>query len=190
MAQIQVRATKREIARQVAVAKVAAGYGNYGVDLVAVGKASDPRWMGVVNFATTADTFEFDVADDSGKVKLFGTVDAAVKFIAGVNEDSMGVYDYLSIQTGDLYASSVPSDIYADAERKVTSLTRVMAAQQGKATALNALLTGVMATWATGNAAQQAKFTEVTVQHTAVVADVAALTAEIAKQQAIVDSKP
>lgn len=188
------RLTKRAAIAQVAERKTAQG-GAFVCTLMAaaVGKASDPRWSLVIGL-TDGDAVreEFAVADDSGKVKLFGTLDQVVKFAAEVVESPNGDYQLPSIETGALYASKVPADIYADAERKVVKLTKVMGVQLAKRTALQNLLSegGPMFGWDSGNAAQRARFEEVEAEISAVNGDYNAISDEIAAQQAVVDSKP
>lgn len=124
------------------------------------------------------------IAADSGKVKTFGDLDAVVRTMSKLAESSNGVYA-LTVDTGDLFASSVPTDIVASYEATAIRLGKVKVKQQAVSAALSETLT-LMTGWENGNAAQVARKAEVTDQKAAVDADIAAIDAEVARLQALI----
>lgn len=124
------------------------------------------------------------IAADSGKVKTFGDLDAVVRTMSKLAESSNGVYA-LTVDTGALFASSVPTDIIASYEAQVVRLGKVKTSQQAQSAALAASL-ALMVGWDVGNAAQVARFNEVTDQKAAVDADIAAIDTEGARLAALI----
>lgn len=156
------------------------------------GKASNPRWTATAVFMLAGGASDaFDIADDSGKIKVFQTADDAIRFGAMVSEDPKGRYS-VSVESGAIYATKVPANIYTDAENKVTKLTKVRASQVEKQGALEALIGvgGAYHGWDNGNAAQQARYAETVEQIGVIESDVDAIDAEIVRLNAIVASKP
>lgn len=157
-----------------------------------IGKAADPRWLAKICLSIQGGGSDlFDVADDSGKIKVFQTVDAAIRFAAQVSEDGMGRYK-VDAKSNLLYATKVPANIYTDAENKVVKLTKVRLVQVEKGAALSALVGvgGAYYGWDNGNAAQQARYAETYEQINALDADVSAIDDEIVRLNAIIASKP
>lgn len=189
------RYTIRELAGMAAARKATHGVDFvFGAGAVAVGKASDPSWIATIAMSDpVAPTVMLDyvVGDDSGKVKRFATVDALVKSIALISENNAGLYG-VELDTGALFASKVPANIYKDAENKVIKLTKIRAAQVAKRAALDAMTDegGPMFGWNNGNAAQVARYEETVAQSESVDRDVTALSVEIDRLQAIVESDP
>ncbi len=186
------RLTKRDVVRKLATAKAAAGQDFAVVFSVAcVGAAADPRWLlqAAIVEAAGGSAVSYDMADDSGKVKVFPTIDKVIQFVSQVNESNNGDYSGLEVSTGIVFASKVPANIYTDAERKIVVLNKLAPVQDDKREALASLLSGPMLEWATGNAAQQARYAEVNAQRIALEGDVSAIEAEVVRLQAIVDSE-
>ena len=163
------------------------GLGVLQVLLTAYGKAGDPKWVVDLNRLNAEGVLVegFRVADDAGKMKYFGTVDSALKFVADVAEDSKGDYSVV-LTTGAMYASKVPANIVTDAENKITKLNKVKVDQVAKAAELQTLLTGAMAGWGQGNAAQRARYEETVLQRETVLADVQAIDDQVAVLEALV----
>ena len=189
------RFTIRELAGMAATRKATHGVAFvFGAGAVAVGKASDPSWVATVSMSdpvVPATVLEYAVADDSGKVKRFATVDALVKSVALISENNAGLYG-VELDTGALFASKVPVNIYKDAESKVIKLTKIRAAQVAKREVLSAMTGegGPMFGWANGNAAQVARYEETIAQMGSIDRDATALSVEIGRLQAIVESDP
>lgn len=125
------------------------------------------------------DANEYTVAADGGTVKVFQNVDDFLKVAAKACEAGNGVYTVTS-DTGALLASSVPSNMQTWAEGQITRLGKVKVNQTEVIAKLDAQLL-LMTTWATGNAAQQARLIEVTAQKAAVNEDIAAIDTELAR---------
>lgn len=190
------RSTLREIL--VGVAQLKSMYGSaVKISVVAsgVGKAADPKWQGQVIMSEAnnpaAPTTQAIIADDSGKIKMFGTLDALLKAFATVAESANGDYE-IEVKTGAIFASKVPANIYTDAENKIVRLNKIKTAQTAKHGALVALTAtgGAMFGWDTGNAAQVSRYEEIVAQAAAINLDVAAITAEVTRLQGVVDSNP
>lgn len=124
------------------------------------------------------------LAADNGKVKTFSDVDSVVRAMSKIHEINDGNYA-VTVDSGALFASAVPSDIIASYEAQVIRLGKVKVKQQGVNADLASQL-ALMAGWDAGNAAQQARFEEVTAQKAAVVADIAAIDAEVARFQGLI----
>ena len=189
------RKTSRQLTALVNAAKIAEPAKTVAelvqLELVAIGKAADPRWFLNVAISNGVGGFvAYEFADDSGKQKAFSTVDSVIRAAAVFAEANDGVYSVTQADTAGLYASKVPADIYTDAENKVVKLGRIKTAQEEKVAALNVLLAGPMLGWDAGNAAQVARHAEVTAQVATITGDIAAITAEVVRLQAVVDSKP
>lgn len=189
------RYTIRELAGMAATRKAAHGVAFvFGAGAVAVGKASDPSWIATVAMSdpiAPAVLLDYVVADDSGKVKRFSTVDALVKSVALISENNVGLYG-VELDTGALFASKVPANIYKDAENKGIKLKKIRTAQVAKRAALDAMTDegGPMFGWVNGNAAQVARYEETVAQSESIDRDVTALSVEIDRLQAIVESDP
>ena len=191
----QLRNTLREIAGMVAARKAVHGAMLEVIALsVAIGKAADPKWEGRLLMSSLADPTPSEgviIADDSGKIKMFQTLDALMRAVASVAENSIGVYK-IDMDTGAIFASKVPANIYTDAENKIVKLNKIKTAQTAKHGALVALTSagGAMFGWDTGNAAQVSRYEEIVAQAAAINRDVDAITAEVTRLQAVVDSNP
>jgi len=189
------RKTSRQLSVLVNAAKIAEPAKNVSelvkLSLVAIGKASDPRWFLDVGISNGVGGFvDYEFSDDSGKQKAFATLDSVIRAASVFAESNDGVYSVTQADTGGLYASKVPADIYTDAENKIVRLGRVKVGQVAKSAALQALLDGPMLGWDAGNAAQVAKHAEITAQVATITGDVAAIDAEVIRLQTVVDSKP
>lgn len=188
------RKSIRVLAAEVAARKVAQGV-DYRTTVFlarAFGKASNPKWTLTVALSHAGGgSDDFEVADDSGKVKYFPTMDAALRVGSQIEENPVGRYNVMT-ETGEMFASKVPANIYTDAENKIVKLNRLDVAQTEKLNALSALIAsgGPMHGWDTGNAAQQAKHAEVSAQIAAINEDISAIGAEVVRLQAVVDSQP
>lgn len=187
------RKTLRDLQAEAALRKAAQG-GNFDMSVLVsgIGKAADPRWLAKVCLSIPGGgSDDFEVADDSGKIKVFPTVDAAIRFAAQVSESGVGRYK-VNVESNLLYATKVPANIYTDAENKVVKLTKVRLVQVEKGAALSALVNpgGAYHGWDNGNAAQQARYAETYKQINALDADVSAIDDEIMRLNAIIASKP
>jgi len=147
---------------------------------VAVGNDKALRFHGFVKVG--AD--EYQIANDGGSVKVFSQVDDLAKMASKVCEAGDGKYT-IKLETGALLASAVPADIIKDAQAKVLKLGKTKTMQNEVVTKLAAQLTA-MAGWDVGNVGQQAKFGEVTAQKAAVLSDIAAIDAEVARLNALI----
>lgn len=121
----------------------------------------------------------YEVATDSGKLKVFANIDDFLKYSAKAAEKGNGVYS-VEVDTGPLLASSVPADMQTWAEAQIIRLNKSRLSQQAIVDGIDDQL-GLMIGWENGNAAQQAKKAEVTLQRACVVTDIAAIDTEIAR---------
>lgn len=176
------RKTNRELSRLFAVEKGINPAAVAVLSLVSVGTDRALKFVG--NLTIGATTYE--VCSDNGKVKTFSDVDGFLKFAAKAAEKGDGVYD-VSVDTGALLASRVPSDMKADAASKIVTLGRAKVGQTAVIADIDTQL-ALMVGWEAGNAAQQAKKIEVTAQRAAVVTDVAAIDTEVARLTVIANS--
>jgi len=131
------------------------------------------------NAVVTIGGVDYLAATNTGKQAVFGDLDAAIKYFAGCVETSDGVYT-VAIETGEALVKNIPVDLAAWAEAEIVRLGVRKTAQQAVVAGLDVQL-ALMAGWETGNVKQQAKKAEVTAQKTAVVEDIAAIDAEIAR---------
>lgn len=169
------RKTLRELARLVAAERVTTPGYNPNIKVVAVSGNKDLRFTATVTIGATA----FEVANDTGKIRVFADVDSALKSFAKVAEKGNGVYS-VEVDTGSLLASSVPADLPSWAENKIVSLNKTKTNQQAVVAGIDTQL-GLMVGWENGNAAQQAKKLEVQAQRACVVTDIAAIDTELAR---------
>ena len=176
------RKPSREISRLVAAEKLATPGFVPTLLLVAGGTDKSLKFTGRITVAGVA----YEVAADNGKLKTFGDVDGFLKTAAKVAEKGDGVYT-VTVDTGALLASSVPSDIKTNAAAQVVSLGKTKATQNAVIAAIDVQL-GFMTGWENGNAAQQAKKCESPAQRPAVVPDIAATDAEVLRLTAIANS--
>ena len=187
-----IRQTVRALARKIKTVKAE----NPGVpvgDLVALvatafGKAADPRFALMATFTLGGVETDVEVCDDSGKLRLFPTVESAIRSFAAAGEVADGVYA-VKVDTGELYASKVPSDIYTAAESRSVKLNKIKVAQQAKHAAFDVLLNGAMYEWHLGNAAQQARYAEVLAQMGTVMSDINAINDELVELAALIASQ-
>lgn len=121
----------------------------------------------------------YEIASDSGKVKVFADVDSFLKSAAKAAEKGNGVYT-VEVDTGALLASSVPADLPSWADAQIIKLNKAKVSQQAVVDGIDDQL-GLMIGWENGNAAQQAKKAEVTAQRACVVTDIAAIDTEVAR---------
>lgn len=176
------RKTMRELSRLFIADKVAHPAAVATLRLVAVGKDKALRFVGKMTVAGT----EYDLATDAGKVKTFTDVDSFLKFAAKCAEKGNGIYE-VSVETGDLLASSVPSDMPSWADSQIVRLNKAKVSQQAVIVSLDDQI-GLMVGWENGNAAQQAKKAEVQAQRACVVTDIAAIDTELARLAVIAAS--
>lgn len=167
------RKTSRQLAALISAAVAINPAVAIDFKLLTTGTDKSLKFVGSV----VLDGTTYELAADNGKVQTFLDVDGFVKKVAKFNEDGEGVYT-VTIDTGSLLASSVPSNLVAAKAAKVASLTKTKAAQNAVVVALDAQI-ALMPGWDVGNAAQRAKLAEVQAQKVAVVGDIAAIDAEI-----------
>lgn len=122
---------------------------------------------------------DYDLAGNNGKLRLFPDVDDFVKYVAGSIPVGSGDYSVL-IKTGSVLASAVPSDLVKAAAAKVVKLQAAKVSQAQVLAEIDAQL-ALMAGWETGSMLQVAKLNETNTQRASVVADVAAIDAEIVR---------
>lgn len=169
------RKTIRELSRLFAVEKVSNQAAVATLSLVAVGTDKALRFHGRMTIGAT----QYDLASDSGKVKVFPDVDSFLKFAAKAAEKGNGVYS-VEVDTGVLLASSVPADLQSWADAQIIRLGKAKANQQYIVANIDDQL-GLMVGWENGNAAQQAKKLETQAQRACVVTDIAAIDTEVAR---------
>lgn len=169
------RKTIREVTRLFNAAKVLDAGLVAVLKLVAVG--TDKALRFTASMVIGAD--EFQLATDSGKIKVFPDVDSFLKFAAKAAEKGNGVYS-VEVDTKALLASSVPNDMKSWAESQIVVLGRAKTKQQAIIAEIDTQL-GLMVGWENGNAAQQYKKVETQAQRDCVVTDVAAIDAEVAR---------
>lgn len=169
------RKTQRELTKILREARVATP----GLDptfwVQAVGEDRSLRFVGHIGIGAT----EYEAATNTGKIATFRDVDAFVRYCAGCVETSTGSYE-VDIMTGTLLVKPIPADLAAWAEAEIVRLGVKKTAQQAVVAGLDAQL-ALMVGWETGNPLQVAKKAEVTAQKVAVVGDIAAIDAEIAR---------
>lgn len=164
----------RKTIRQL-TAIVAAAVGSPSFSFVAA--AGDKGIRGFVEVAVGDATYQ--IATDAGKIRVFGDIDSAVKAIAKIKETNDGEYS-VKVETGSLFASPAPVNVEAYYEGLIAKLGKAKTAQQAKSAELAALLASMVG-WNTGNAAQVARFEEVTAQKACVDADILAIDAEVVR---------
>lgn len=168
----------RKTVRQL-TAIVAGAVGTPSFSFVAA--AGDKGIRGFVD--VTVDAVTYQIATDAGKIRVFGDIDSAVKSMAKIKEANDGEYS-IGIQTGSLFASPAPVNVEAYYEGLIAKLGKAKTAQQAKSAELAALLVS-MAGWEAGNAAQVARFDEVSAQKDCVDADILAIDAEVVRLTAL-----
>lgn len=176
------RKTSREISRLVAAEKLVTPGFVPSLALVALGTDKALKFAGRITIGANT----YDLADSNGKIKSFGDVDAYLKYVAKAAEKGDGVYT-VTVDTGALLASSVPSDIKVWAASQVVSLGKAKTVQNAVIATIDSQL-ALMQGWEAGNAAQQAKKSEVSAQRAAVVTDIAAIDADVLRLTAIANS--
>lgn len=169
------RVTLRGLTQAILVAKKA----NPAVAIVfnanAVEGNKQLKFYGVVSVGGV----EYDLAGTNGKLKLFTDADDLVKYIASAAPAGSGTYPVL-IHTGSTLAAAVPSDLVKAAAAKVVKLQAAKVAQTAVIAEIDAQL-ALMVGWASGSSLQVAKLNETNTQRAAVVADIAAIDAEIVR---------
>ena len=176
------RKTQRELSRLYSGWKVGTPGAVAAILLTVIGTSSALKFTGKM----TIDGNTYELATDAGKVKAFSNVDDALKFAAKVAEKGNGVYT-VEVDTGAVLASKVPNDMKAFAESQIVRLAKAKVSQNAIIDEIDADLT-LMVGWEVGNAAQQAKKIEVQAQRAAVVTDVAAIDAEVARLTVIANA--
>lgn len=173
------RKTVRELSRLFVAEKASNVNAVAGLRLLVSGTDKALRFVGKVTIGAT----EYDIATDAGKVKVFGDVDSFLKTAAKIAEKGNGSYS-VTVDTGTVLASSVPSDMKSWAEAQIIRLNKAKLTQQATIESVDDQL-GLMVGWENGNAAQQAKKAEVQAQRACVVNDISAIDTEIARLQVI-----
>jgi hypothetical protein len=120
---------------------------------------------------------QYDLAADNGKLKKFTDADDLVKYIATAAPVGSGDY-MVKIATGLTLAAAVPGDLVVWAQKQVVKLEAKKTAQQAVVAALDIQL-ALMDGWEDGSPLQVAKLEETLAQKAAVVADIAAIDAEV-----------
>ncbi len=169
------RKTLRELSRLFGVEKATNPAAVATLKANAISGDKKLRFTGTVQIGATT----YEVASDSGKIKVFADVDSFLKAAAKAAEKGNGVYN-VEVSTGELLASSVPADMQTWAEAQIIRLNKAKLSQQAVVDAIDDQL-GLMIGWENGNAAQQAKKAEVTAQRACVVTDIAAIDTEVAR---------
>jgi len=169
------RKTLRELSRLFGVEKVTNPASVASLKLVTVGTDKALRFVGRMTIGAN----EYELASDSGKLKVFGDVDSFLKFAAKAAEKGNGVYS-VEVDTGVLLASSVPADLQSWADAQIIRLNKAKMTQQSIIANIDDQL-GLMVGWENGNAAQQAKKIETQAQRACVVTDIAAIDTEVAR---------
>lgn len=169
------RVTLRGLTQAILVAKKA----NPAVAIVfnanAVEGNKQLKFYGVVSVGGV----EYDLAGTNGKLKLFTDADDLVKYIASAAPAGSGTYPVL-IHTGSQLAAAVPSDLVKAAAAKVVKLQAAKVAQTAVIAEIDAQR-ALMVGWENGSPLQVAKLNETNTQRAAVVADIAAIDAEIVR---------
>lgn len=173
------RKTIRELYRLFTVEKVSSPNAVGVIKASAVGTDKALRFRATIGIGANT----YDLASDSGKIKVFSDVDSVLKFAAKAAEKGNGVYT-VEVDTGALLASSVPADLKAWAEAQIVRLNKAKVSQQAAVDGIDDQL-GLMVGWENGNAAQQAKKLEMQAQRACVVTDIAAIDTENARLAAI-----
>ncbi len=169
------RKTIREISRLFNAEKVSTPGIVAGLKLSAVGSDKGLRFIGTVSIGAN----HYDMASDTGKLKIFTDVDSFLKQAAKCVEKGSGVYT-VDVDTLALLASSVPSDMVSYANAQMVRLNKTKLGQQALITTIDDQL-GLMVGWESGNAAQQTKKAETQAQRACVVTDIAAIDTEVAR---------
>ena len=133
------------------------------------------KFYGVV----TIGAAEYDLAGANGKLKLFGDVDDLVKYMSDAIPMGSGTY-VVNVNTGVTLADAVPNDLVKAAAAQVVKLQAAKVAQNTVLAAIDAQL-ALMDGWGDGSPLQVAKLEETQTQRAAVVADIAAIDAEIVR---------
>lgn len=169
------RKTSRELSRLFTAEKVTTPGAVAVVKAQAIPGDKNLRFHGTIGIGATT----YEIASDSGKLKVFPDVDSLLKFAAKCAEKGNGVYT-VEVATDALLASSVPADMQSWADAQIIRLNKAKISQQAVIANIDDQL-GLMVGWENGNAAQQAKKVEVTAQRAAVVTDIAAIDTEVAR---------
>ena len=169
------RKTLRELTRLFNAEKVSNPTSTASLRCVAVGTDKTLRFMGKMTIGATT----YDLAGDSGKLKIFSDVDSFLKFAAKAAEKGNGIYS-VEVETNALLASSVPADMKSWAEAQIVRLNKAKVSQQVVIASLDDQLV-LMVGWESGNAAQQAKKVETQAQRACVVTDIAAIDTELGR---------
>ena len=170
-----IRITSRGLAQAAIVAKIADPAVSivFSAEIVSNNRAL--KFFGSVMIGAV----EYELAGNNGKLRVFTDVDDLIKFLSAAIPSGSG--DYLVvIKTGIALAASVPSDLIKSAAAKVVKLQAYKAAQNGVVTDINAQL-ALMVGWESGSPLQSAKLSETQDQKSAVLADIAAIDAEIVR---------
>lgn len=168
------RKTARELSALLATARgvnpaVAVQY-----SLATFGGDKSLKFVGMVSIGGV----EYEVAADNGKIQAFADADSFIKKVSKFDEAGDGVYD-VSVDTGALLASTVPTDLVKAKAAKIVVLGKAKTHATAVVADIDAQI-ALMVGWDTGNAAQRAKLAEAQAQKAAVVGDIAAIDAEVA----------
>ena len=169
------RVTLRGLTQAILVAKLADPAVVIVFNANAVEGNKQLKFYGVVSVGGV----EYDLAGNNGRLKLFNDADDFVKFVAAAAPAGSGVYP-VHIRTGDTLAAAVPSDLVKAAAAKVVKLQAAKVAQTAVIGEIDAQL-ALMAGWGSGSSLQVARLNETKTQRAAVVADIAAIDAEIVR---------
>ena len=169
------RITLRGLVKAVLVARQADANVAIVTEANAIAGEKSLKFYGVVKVGAA----EYDLANNNGKLKLFGNADDLVKYIAQAVPAGSGSYT-IKINTGTVLAAAVPADLVKAAAAKVVKLGAAKTAQQAVIAEIDAQI-ALMAGWENGSSLQVAKLAETNVQKAAVQADIAAIDAEIVR---------
>jgi hypothetical protein len=123
----------------------------------------------------------YDLAGNNGKRKIFSDADDFVKFVATASPIGSGAYP-VTLNTGDVLAAAVPSDMVAYNAARVVKLNAMRVSQLAVKADVQTQIDLMTADgWATGSSLQVAKLAEVTLQAATIQLDVDAIDAEIVR---------
>ena len=169
------RITLRGLVQAVIVARLADANVAITTEANAVAGNKSLKFYGAVKVGAA----DYDLANSNGKLKLFANADDLVKYMAQAVPVGSGSY-VLKINTGAILAAAVPTDLIKAAAAKIVKLNATKLAQQAVLADIDAQL-ALMAGWENGSVLQVNKLNETNIQRAAVVADMAAIDAEIVR---------
>ena len=169
------RVTSRGLAQAAILAKQADPLVTFAYTAVIVSNDKALKFFGEVKIGAAT----YELAGNNGKLRVFTDIDDFVKFLSGAIPSGSGDYNVV-IKTGVALAASVPSDLVKAAAAKVVKLNAAKVVQNEVLAEINAQL-ALMVGWESGSPLQAAKLAETNTQKATVLADIAAIDAEIVR---------